>query len=803
VTPLLRRLPFIRSKLALTVGFGLLLSLMLGATVGGLMRVQAVNRSLDGQQVKTDLIASLLNVSRQRTEVVYALAAEGGQARTNWAERRLQLLELEWADVTRKLAQTEMTQDERTAFDAVIASEERVQAALARSIETLRGGDGRPMRSAVLTLQQELQERLTVLMDAKRTASADGVAKANREARAALIFMSANGAGVLLFGGLIAYVVSRRITRTEAALYREKERAEVTLHSIGDGVVTTDGDGLVDYMNPIAEDLTGWQIAEAKGQPLAKVYRVVDDESRQQIAYHVGDVSTRAEADGRPILLQHRAGTEFAVRDSCSPIRDSKGEVVGMIVVFHDVSQLREMEQQLSWQATHDVLTGLANRREFERRLGKLLENAKGEQVHHALLYLDLDNFKTVNDTCGHAAGDEFLRQLTKVMQSRMRASDTLARLGGDEFGALLESCPLDQAVRIANAIRDTVRDFRFVWQAKSFSVGVSIGLVPLDARSGTTTRVLAAADASCYEAKNKGRDRVQVHRPQDRRFTQRTGELQMISQINQAFELGNFRLFRQRIIPLRENSPEQPHYEVLVRMIDASGNVLPPMAFMPAAERYNLLTSVDRWVITTLVQFLAEEVRAGRIACDFENVDAGSFYAVNLSGASMSDNSFPGFLRALLAEHTLPRGLLCFEVTETTAIANLNKAAELMHELKALGCTFALDDFGIGMSSFAYLKYLPVNFLKIDGTFVKDMAVDQMDYAIVEAINRIAHILGMRTVAEFVEDEITLGKLRGLGVDFAQGFIIAKPESIPAVGHGLLSVPDEQAADEGTTREA
>ena len=800
---MLRHLPLIQSRHALKFGFGLLLVLMLGATIGGLMRVQTVNRSLDAQQVKGDLIASLLNVSRQRTEVVYELAAEGGQARTNWAERRLQRLGLEWSDVMRKLRQTEMTDSERAAFDAVIAGQDQIEPTLAKGIEALRAGDSVPMRTGVLTMQQELQERLTLLIDAKRTASADAVAKANREARDALIFMAANGIGVLVFGALIAFVVVRKITRAEDALYREKERAEVTLHSIGDGVITTDAESLVDYMNPVAEDLTGWRLAEAKSEPLVKVYRVLDDETRKPIVYQVGDASARAEVDGRPILLQHRNGNECAVRDSCSPIRDSEGDLAGMVVVFHDVSHLREMEQQLSWQATHDVLTGLANRREFERRLGKLLENAKGDNVHHALLYLDLDNFKTVNDTCGHAAGDEFLRQLTKVMQSRMRASDTLARLGGDEFGALLESCPLDQAVRIANAIRDTVRDFRFVWQAKGFSVGVSIGLVPLDARSGTTARVLAAADASCYEAKNKGRDRVQVYRPQDRRFTQRTGELQMISQINHAFELGNFRLYRQRIVPLRAGAAEQPHFEVLVRMIDASGSVLPPMAFMPAAERYNLLTSVDRWVIKTLVKFLANEVKAGRIVRNLEDGKAVGFYTVNLSGASMSDNSFPEFLRKLLAAHELPRGLLCFEVTETTAIANLNKAAELMHELKALGCTFALDDFGIGMSSFAYLKYLPVDFLKIDGTFVKDMAADQMDFAIVEAINRIAHILGMQTVAEFVEDEVTLSKLRGLGVDFAQGFFIAKPESISGAAHEGMPVEPVQSAGEVTPRRA
>lgn len=798
---MLRHLPFIQSRLALTVGFGLILVLMLGATIGGLMRVQAVNRSLDAQQVKADLISSLLNVSRQRTEVIYALAAEGGEARTNWAERRLQRLVLEWVDVMSKLGQTAMTESEAAAFEAVRAGAERVEPALARGIELLRAGDSGPIRGEVLPLQQELQERLTVLIDAKRTATSEAVAKANREARDTLIFMAANGAGVLVLGALIAVVVVRKITRAEAALYREKERAEVTLHSIGDGVATTDAEGRIDYMNPVAEDLTGWRLAEAKGQPLAEVYRVVDDETRKPIVYQVGDASTRAEPDGRPILLQHRNGNEFAVRDSCSPIRDSNGDVAGMVVVFHDVSHLREMEQQLSWQATHDVLTGLANRREFERRLGKLLENAKAENVHHALLYLDLDNFKTVNDTCGHAAGDEFLRQLTKVMQSRMRASDTLARLGGDEFGALLESCPLDQAVRIANAIRDTVRDFRFVWQAKGFSVGVSIGLVPIDARSGTTARVLAAADASCYEAKNKGRDRVQVHRPQDRRFTQRTGELQMISQINHAFELGNFRLYRQRIVPLQEGSSEEPHFEVLVRMIDASGNLLPPMAFMPAAERYNLLTSVDRWVIATLVKFLSDEVALGRITCTPEGSAPGGFYAVNLTGASMSDNSFPEFLRKLLAGYDLPRGLLCFEVTETTAIANLNKAAELMHELKALGCTFALDDFGIGMSSFAYLKYLPVDLLKIDGTFVKDMAADQMDFAIVEAINRIAHILGMRTVAEFVEDEVTLNKLKKLGVDFAQGFFVSKPEAISIGPHAEALLPPFQGAEETARR--
>jgi EAL domain-containing protein (putative c-di-GMP-specific phosphodiesterase class I) len=350
--------------------------------------------------------------------------------------------------------------------------------------------------------------------------------------------------------------------------------------------------------------------------------------------------------------------------------------------------------------------------------------------------------------------------------------------VGGDEFGGLLESCPLDQAVRIANGMREAVRDFRFMWQDKTFGVGISIGLVPIDADSGGPNRVLATADAICYEAKSKGRDRVQVYRPSDGKGAAQRGELQMVSQINQAFELGSFLLYRQKIIPLGGAENSAPHYEILVRMVDRAGDLIPPSGFMAAAERFNLLSSIERWVITSLVEFLHRQFKGGELTREQVTL-SNAFYAVNLSAASISDASFPEFVRGLLTRFELPRGLLCFEVTETTAISNLTKAAQLMHELQGLGCRFALDDFGIGMSSFAYLKYLPVDYIKIDGVFVRDMATDQMDYAIVEAINRIAHILGLKTVAEFVEDEATLARLRTLGVDYAQGYYIAKPEAL------------------------
>jgi diguanylate cyclase (GGDEF)-like protein/PAS domain S-box-containing protein len=554
-------------------------------------------------------------------------------------------------------------------------------------------------------------------------------------------------------------------------------------------VITTDADGKVEYLNPVAEQYTGWTNEEARGRPLAEIYRVIDERTGKGLdALAPPPVSPPADDTGAAVSVRlvDRNGRECPIRYSHAPIRNREGSVLGMIVVFHDISQIRAMAQQLLWQASHDALTGLVNRREFERRLTELIDTARGQGREHALMFMDLDNFKAVNDTCGHTAGDELLRQLTSVMLARMRGSDTLARLGGDEFAGLLETCPYDQAVRIANAMRETVREFRFVWEDKTFTVGVSIGLVPITADSGNLNRVLSLADACCYDAKNKGRDRVEVYRPEEGEAAGKHGELQVVSQINQAFELGRFRLYRQRILPLAPGPQKEANYEVLVRMIDKSGNLVPPTGFMPAAERYNLLTSIERWVISSLIEYLHNQWTSGAIP---REPSERGYYSVNLSGASINDRSLPDFLHTLLRRYQLPAGLLCFEVTETTAISNLTAAAELMQELKAMGCRFALDDFGTGMSSFAYLKYLPVDVLKIAGMFVKDMATDPMDYAIIDAINRIGHILGMETVAEEVENAETLAKLREIGIDCAQGYFIAAPE---AILHGPTGQPVE-----------
>lgn len=784
---------WLSSRYALMTGFALLLLVLVGVSALGVMRTEHVNRRLQAivraQDLETEQVSAMFRMTAEKSRLIYQLVAEQDPAaRTQAAERHAELLRAR-EDALQKLSAMALSEEERKALDQVNAAAGRARAVSERTVGLALAGDVAAARAHFdaegVPQQQAFQESLYQLLEKSRAVAAQAVDHARDSTRNALILIGIIGGCVLLGALLVAVLVLRQVRRTESALHHEKELAQVTLHSIGDGVITTDGDGKVEYLNPVAEQYTGWSTDQARGRPLAEIYRITDERTGKDLdPLSIQPASSTTEDTGAAISVRlvDRNGRECPIRYSYAPIRTHEGRALGMIVVFHDISQIRAMAQQLLWQASHDALTGLVNRREFERRLNELIDTARGQAREHALMFMDLDNFKSVNDTCGHTAGDELLRQLTSVMLARMRGSDTLARLGGDEFGALLETCPFDQAVRIANAMRETVREFRFVWEDKTFTVGVSIGLVPITADSGNLNRLLSLADASCYEAKNKGRDRVQVYRPEADEVTGKHGELQVVSQINQAFELGRFRLYRQRIEPLMPGAAKQPNYEVLVRMIDTAGNLIPPTGFMPAAERYNLLTSIERWVISSLIEYLHTQWASGAIPRD--PAERG-YYSVNLSGAIINDKSLPEFLGNLLRRYQLPAGLLCFEITETTAISNLNAAAELMHELKGMGCRFALDDFGTGMSSFAYLKYLPVDVLKIAGMFVKDMATDPMDYAIIDAINRIGHILGMQTVAEEVEDAETLAKIRELKIDCAQGYFIAPPEAILQVPTG------------------
>ena len=567
----------------------------------------------------------------------------------------------------------------------------------------------------------------------------------------------------------------------EAQLQRERDIAQVTLASIGNGVITTDEAGVIQYMNPVAAGLTGWMAAQATGRLASEVYQLYDEGKGQPLPHPVREVLRRGQALPRHehAMLRRRDGSSVPVIDTVAPIRSRDGFLIGAVLVFHDVTETLSLARELSHQAAHDALTGVPNRREFERRLAELLERAAQDGLGHAVCYLDLDQFKVVNDTCGHVAGDELLRQVTQLIRRMLRAGDMLARLGGDEFGLILQACPLDDAVRIAEKIREAIADLRFVWDGKQFTIGVSIGLVMAPGKGQDLGALLAAADAACYAAKEGGRNRVHALQPNDQQVQLQRGQMQWVARLNAALQADRLRLYVQPVLPLQPDANAAPHYEILVRL-EEDGQIIPPGAFLPAAERYGLMPRIDQWVIDNTLSWLGDRLRRRSKTGALEGV-----YAINLSGASLSDERFRQSLRHTLQQLQLPPGTLCFEITETAAVANLSKVVQFIEEIKALGCLFALDDFGSGLSSFAYLKNLPVDFLKIDGSFVKDIADDPMDLAMVQAIHAIGHVMGLQTIAEYVASEAIAQKLREIGVDYGQGYHLGMPRPL----HELDSV--------------
>lgn len=573
-----------------------------------------------------------------------------------------------------------------------------------------------------------------------------------------------------------------------APVSREREiYTRSILSSIADAVITTDLEGRINYMNIVAEKLTGWRLAEAAGLPLQRVFRVIGEAATALSETIANCLRTAAPARGgrQELVLVHRDGIGVSVEKSIAPIRDRERRVHGLVVVFRDVSQERRLAAQVSWQASHDALTGLVNRASFDRKLDQLLQETRVTGRIHSMLYLDLDQFKIVNDTCGHVAGDDLLRQIASTLAAHVRAGDTLARLGGDEFGVLLTDCSERVAQRIANEMRQMILDFRFIWEEKTYSVGVSIGVVIITAQSESVERVLSAADAACFAAKDGGRNQVHLYQPHVGEAAQRQGEMRWVSRLHAALEEDRFHLYVQPIVPVDTRAGRQGHHEVLIRMEDESGQLVMPGDFIPAAERFGLMPKIDRWVVDQVFSLIKRECQA--------LLESGCRFAINLSGGSVNDQDTLLFIGEKLSEYRIPPGMICFEITETAAIANISSANHFIRTLKQAGCLFSLDDFGSGLSSFAYLKNLPVDYLKIDGAFVRDLADDPVDFAMVQAINQVGQVMGLRTVAEFVESERILQRLREIGVDFAQGYAIARPRPLLDAG-GRMLYPDQQA---------
>jgi len=578
----------------------------------------------------------------------------------------------------------------------------------------------------------------------------------------------ASGRAVHLLGVSID-VTHRKLA--EDALFQEKERAQVTLASIGDGVIRTDARGMIDFMNPAAERLTGWAIHEAYGRHLRDVFQVVDPETHTTLL----DPVTRCLAEGRFVefpgerLLLPRAGHPVAVRDSASPIVNRQGRTIGAVLAFKDVTELRRMERERSFLSTHDPLTGLLNRASFEERVAIAVADAHAEHLPQALLLVGLDQFQLIHDTCGHFAGDQALKFASELLHNRLPVATPLARLGTDEFAALLPGLAPAQAVEVAQGARHGFEEARFAWEGRSFELTASIGVAGIHESTPDAAAALAAADAARFAARHRGGNRVHEYRPGDDAIARRLGELQWIQEIQRAFDADRFRLYAQRIVPLSAQAEKEPMVEVFLRMLSEKGEPVATAAFIAAAERYRTIETIDRWVVRQSLQELAAGGAAG----------SRPTFSVNLSGQSLGDESFLDHVLASFEDAGVDPRRVCFEITETAAIANLPSALRFISALHALGCRFVLDDFGTGFSSFAYLKNLPVDFLKIDASFTHQLALDPIQRALVESIQQIGGVLGMKTIAEGIEDEATLEVVRELGIDYGQGFALHRPAPI------------------------
>ena len=584
----------------------------------------------------------------------------------------------------------------------------------------------------------------------------------------------------------VARDVSERKT-AEEALFQEKERADVTLASIADGVLRTDARGMVDYLNPVAQKLTGWTLAEAYGRPAGDVYRVVEAQTGKRLL----DPLSQCLEKGRESifvgdrLLADRDGARHPVQDSAAPIRDRSGDIIGAVLTFRDLSRLRQIEQEVSRLVSHDALTGLINRRAFVARLERTLAERRADGARHALCHLDLDNFRLVNETGGQAAGDRLIQQTAALIQASLRDRDLVANLGADAFAVLLRDCTPARAHNLAEEIRHAIRAAPFVCDGRTFSCRASIGLVSIgpepvdplalmrDSGAGSAAALMRDADAACVVAKEKGGDRIHDFQPGDSAVAERFGQMQWVARINKAFDEDRFTLYHQKIAPLQNGgAPEAPLSELLVRMVDERGQLVGPASFIPAAERFGLVAEIDRWVLATALRRLArngwsEDARRPRLT-------------LNISGFSLGASDFLDLVIAEFEATGVDPGQILFEITETAAIADLPRAQRFLSALRGMGCRFILDDFGKGLSSLGYLRNLPIDFLKIDGGFVRNMTVDPVQTALVASIHEIADVLGLRTIAEFVEDEDTLDAVRRIGIDYAQGFLLARPEPLP-----------------------
>jgi diguanylate cyclase (GGDEF)-like protein/PAS domain S-box-containing protein len=564
----------------------------------------------------------------------------------------------------------------------------------------------------------------------------------------------------------------------EVSLSRSKRQAQYTLESIGEGIITTDNDGHIDYMNRAAETLIGTSRDDAAGHRIGELFTLVDDSDRRPLGDPVERclaMRRRVNMGRRAVMVTQDGEQEHSVELSASPIRGPSDSISGTVVVFHDVGELRGLTRRMSYQATHDPLTGLVNRREFERRLDEAMDSAHAEEVVHMLFYMDLDRFKAVNDSCGHLAGDNMLREVATLIKDQVRDSDFVGRLGGDEFGALLIGCPIDKARQIATDICIAVADYRFVWKDKIFNIGISIGLVEISHISGTVQDVMSAADSACYVAKQEGRGKVHIYSARDEAVARERGDIRWLRELQAALHDDSFELAVQPIIAMSRGADSGPAVEVLIRL-PGRGSESDTADFLRPAQRYQLMPQIDRWVVNaTLIALSSGELKVpGHRSC-----------AVNLSGQTIADDAFLGFVVEALDRTGVAPSMICFEVTERAILDNVKQAQRFIEVLHGIGCEFSLDDFGSGMGSFSSLKHLPIDYLKIDGMYTHNLQTDLVNQEMVAAMIKLARTMEFRVVAEQVERQEDFDWLRDIGVDYVQGYFVDRPVNLGSMSTG------------------
>lgn len=771
---------------------GVLLLILINSTyVIDNSREQIENIVLNHQQ-KTVLVSRMRLIANERTSSLQKMLLENNPITISEELVHFNLLAGKYIHTWHALLRLRMDKQETNIINQlkqIILVNGKRQSQVSRLIHNQKFKQARlELLHHVLPAKAKAFKLIEQLSQIEENASQKAVVNAQIIYKHVLAYLVSLVIAIFIILSYFAYKLSRYLIRTENDIHFEKERSFTALDSIADAVITTDANGNIDQLNQSAMLLFGQNLEKAYGKPLNNYLQF---KTRQTDTLHENPAIQVIESAEAILLFENtylviREHEEIVIELSVAPIFNRDKNIIGAVLVIKDVSEMRALTNELAHQACHDSLTGLLNRREFENRLEQTITEIRRYPDEQAwFCYMDLDRFKIINDTCGHLAGDELLKQIAHKIIHTTRDVDYIGRMGGDEFTIVLKRCDRETARKIMERIRNDIHDMRFCWDNKCFTITISIGIAEITAQSGNAYDILKAADTACYIAKESGRNRIHIFDEDDKISTHHQGEMEWVHRIYRAIETGQFVLFYQEIKALKQDTAkhsdiETLHGELLIRMIDDDGNIIPPYAFIPAAERYGLMPEVDRHVV---------HIAISTISRHFLNPDVrNGLFAINLSAQSLSDDGFLEFVQSQLSASRVKPSNLCFEITETAAISNLVKATQFITSLKEKGCYFALDDFGSGLSSFAYLKNLPVDFIKIDGGFVKNMLTSSLDQALVSSVNQIGHVVGMKTIAEFVETHEIEEHLGKIGIDYAQGYGIARPEPFNSLINKVLA---------------